>query len=193
MCIKIIITPNNLLPSKKPNARKVPSQKPKQNQPHQTVQWAADGRVSGSAGCSPSPNVIHLKLLRMKILSAGRSPQPVSRVPEGCQFPACALLEMTQSWYSLSFGKSSCAPGSTKAAATAAIRPGERHLHGCQVCRAPLCQNSLDSAELRVLPVALPKLAFQRGLGGKVSLWENGNFVSWRGKQVLTIGIHWCH
>lgn len=116
-------------------------------------------------------------ILRMKISSAGRSLQPLSKVTEGCQFTACAMSEMTQSLHSLHFGKTSCGlPGNTTAAATAAMMLGELHLHSCQVCRALLCQNSQDSAEFCVLAVALTKLAFRRDLGGKVSFWENGSF-----------------
>lgn len=115
-----------------------------------------------------------IQILRMKILSAGRGPQPVCKGTEGCQSPACAISEMTQLQYSVSFGKTNCGPpGSTMAAA---VRPEELHLHGCQVCRPPFCQSSQDSAEFCVLAVALPMLTFQRDLGGKISFWENGNF-----------------
>lgn len=195
--IKIIKKPNNPTP-KKQRARKSLPKKSKTAAPNSAVNWWQCFR---QCWMQPFTNCIPLKhgrcivpIVRMKISSAGRSLQPVSKVNEVCQFTVCAMSEMTQSPYSLHFGKSSCGlPGNTTAAATAAIRLGERHLHGCQVCRAPLCQNSQDSAQFRVPAVALPKLAFWTDLGGKVSFWENGSFCFLKRQMGFKLLEFTCH
>lgn len=122
-----------------------------------------------------------------RFLSAGRSPQSVSKVTEGCHFTACAISDMTQSRYSLNFGKTSCGPpGSTTAAAPAAGRPGELHLHGCGFVEQPFVRT-----HRAVLSSMCWQWLYQSWLSKET--WEEksafekmATSVSWRGKWVLS-------
>lgn len=110
----------------------------------------------------------------------------LSKVPEGCQFTACAMSEMTQSWNSLNFGKTNPGlPGSTTAAATAPSGLVSFISTAARFVEHPFVRAHRTQCWVLCAGSGFTKVGFPKTREEKSAFEKRAASVSWRGKWVL--------